>query len=110
MLRSLFLLLFLLLNLPALADNDDWVRNGQWSARLVKVEYVKNDSQFQGLPWASDFKGEIKEKTFAHVKNSVFAKEKQVALITFELKNTSSSTVKVGSNRGKLWSKIITKR
>jgi hypothetical protein len=97
--RSFHLFLLLLLALPAVAEDSSWVRNGQWSMRLVKVQYVTDYSDFQKLPWAQSFSGEVRDKTMEHAKKSVFAKEKQVALLTIELKNTSATTVKVGTNR-----------
>lgn len=97
--RYPLLSILLLFALPALADDSSWVSNGQWSMRLVDVRYVDTYSDFQALPWSAEFQGDIKAKTMEHVKKSVLGKEKQVALVTFELKNTSNATLKVGSNR-----------
>jgi hypothetical protein len=99
--KILLFFFVMLLQTPLLAESADasWVRNGQWSMRLVKIEYVSDLEGYQKLPWNPEFQGEIRSKNLEHLKTAVFAKEKRVALLTIDLKNTSGGPLKVGTKR-----------
>ena len=99
--KFLTVVLTLFLFVPCLADQADqsWVKNGRLEARLVKVDYLNSHDELAAMPWNSDFKGKKYEKLMTYSQKTLFRKEKKVALITFDLKNSSLAPLKVGARR-----------